>query len=294
MGALQSGEFAMIQHSPKVLLLIASLWFGLVAASAEPQPIGTNSLAQKLAAVEPAIVTVPGPISSTISGVSDGNSVRAVVRSVQNVTIGSELNARITKMPFRDGDSFEKGDVLVEFDCARTNAEFDAAVAINSGHQLAYENIKRLQQYEAAGSFAVDQAKFEMQKSKADVAGLEAKRATCIITAPFRGRVVEKMAQSHEVSQANQPLLKIVEGTSQELVLMVPSNWLAVAGIGHQFSVVLDETGQTYKAKVTQVGGAIDPISQSVRMIGELVAPSIGVAPGMSGTASFEFAESIK
>jgi membrane fusion protein, multidrug efflux system len=299
MGTKKGCEFAMMSiRFPAMILAI----IGLLCAPAWAEPVEPARMAVSdsahLAAIDPVAAPTADPIlgptndptSENISGVSDGNAVRAVVRSVQNVTIGSELNARITAMPFRDGDNFEKGDVLVTFDCARTNAERDAAVAIHKSQKLAYAKLVELKKYEAAGSFAVDQARFEMDKAAADVAGLEAKRETCTITAPFRGRVVEKMAQAHEVAQANQPLMKIVEGSAQELVLMVPSNWLPVAGIGHQFSVRLDETGQTYNAKVTQVGGAIDPISQSVRMIGELATPSASVAPGMSGTATFSFA----
>lgn len=275
-------------------LVMGALGLAAAPAGAEP-PSATIAAVEgdaQIAAIEPEADPVPGsdPAGENINGVSDGNAVRAVVRSVQNVTIGSELNARITSMPFRDGDDFAKGDVLVAFDCARTNAERDAAAAIYKSQKLAHAKLVQLQKYEAAGSIAVDQARFDMEKAAAELAGLEAKRETCTITAPFRGRVVEKMAQAHEVAQANQPLLKIVEGGAQELVLMVPSNWLPLAGIGHQFAVRLDETGQTYTAKVTQVGGAIDPISQSARMVGVLVSPSASVAPGMSGTATFDFA----
>lgn len=244
---------------------------------------------QKPAAMTTALL--PEATAGDASGVSNGSSVRAVVRSVQNVTIGSELNARIKSMPFRDGDIFAKGDVLVQFDCARTNAELAAATAVYHGHRLAYENAQQMQRYQAAGSFAVDQAKFEMEKSRAEMQGFEVKSETCTITAPFKGRVVEKLAQAFEVAQTNQPLMKIVEGSTQELVLMIPSHWLSVTKIGSKFSVRIDETAQTYTATVTQVGGAIDPISQSVRMIGEITAASEGVAPGMSGTATFAFAE---
>jgi membrane fusion protein, multidrug efflux system len=234
-----------------------------------------------------------GSSAGDVNGVSDGNAVRAVVRSVQNVTIGSELNARIKAMPFRDGDAFSQGDILVQFDCARTNAEFAAALAVYNSYKTAHSNVLRMQHYEAAGSYAVDQAKFELDKSQAELQSLEAKRDTCTIVAPFKGRVVEKLAQAYEVAQPNQPLLKIVESTTQELVLMVPSHWMSAAKIGSSFSVRIDETGTTYSAIVTQIGGAIDPISQSVRMIGELKAPVEGVAPGMSGTATFNFAEAM-
>jgi membrane fusion protein, multidrug efflux system len=225
---------------------------------------------------------------STFNGVSDGNAVRAIVRSVRNVTIGAELNARIKDMPFRDGDQFAAGDVLVQFDCKRTEAELAAAVATYGGRKVAYESSVRLLGYKAIGSLSVDQAKFEADKAAADVQNLEAKRDSCTIVAPFRGRVVEKLAQAHEVAQPNQPLMKIVEAGTQEFVLMVPSSWLDKVNKGSKFSIHIDETGQTHEALVTQVGGSIDPISQSIRMIAEVSVPQLSLSPGMSGTATFD------
>jgi membrane fusion protein, multidrug efflux system len=294
-----SAQYNTFSRLSAVLLIIGA--FQSVVAAAGEQDSQDAAVAQRNSNAIPApqqerfgLVTgaLPkGSAAGDINGVSDGNAVRAVVRSVQNVTIGSELNARIKAMPFRDGDDFAQGDVLVQFDCARTNAEFAAALANYNSHRIAHDSIVRMQQYQAAGSFAVDQAKYELEKSQAEMQSLEAKRDTCTILAPFKGRVVEKLAQAYEVAQPNQPLLKIVESTAQELVLMVPSHWLAEAKIGSSFSVRIDETGQSYRATVTQVGGAIDPISQSVRMIGEIKAPVDGVAPGMSGTATFNFAQ---
>jgi membrane fusion protein, multidrug efflux system len=235
---------------------------------------------------------VPEPETSRLfsdfNGVSDGSSVRAVVRSVRNVTIGSELNARIKEMPFRDGDTFVAGDVIVQFDCARTLAELAAAVATLNGRKVAYDSSLKLLSYKAIGSLSVDQAKFEADKAAADVQNLEVKRDSCTITAPFHGRVVEKLAQAHEVAQANQPLLKIVEDGTQEFVLMVPSSWLSKVNMGSKFSIRIDETGETLGATVTQVGGSIDPISQSIRMIAEVSAAKLSLSPGMSGTALFE------
>lgn len=265
------------------ILLVTTAWAGtLQAGSANDRPHQTEQQANL--APEPEAPR----LFSDFNGVSDGSSVRAVVRSVRNVTIGSELNARIKEMPFRDGDTFVAGDVLVQFDCARTMAELAAAVATHNGRKAAYESSVRLLSYKAIGSLSVDQAKYEADKAAADVQNLEVKRDSCTIVAPFRGRIVEKLAQAHEVAQANQPLMKIVEDGTQEFVLMVPSSWLSKVNKGSKFTICIDETGETHEATVTQVGGSIDPISQSIRMIAEVSATQLPLSPGMSGTALFD------
>jgi membrane fusion protein, multidrug efflux system len=230
-------------------------------------------------------------IQRSTGGVATGNFFRGVVRAFETATISAELNARIVKLPFRDGDQFQHGDVLVEFDCARLDAEVAAASAAHQAHELAYLNQLNLNHYKAAGLSSVKQTRFEADKAKAELNGLNAKWNTCIIMAPFSGRVVERSANAHEIAQPNQPLLKIVNDSRLELILMVPSSWVSTMRPGTPFTFRVDETGKSYPATVKQIGGAIEPVSQSVRLVGELSAPNASVLLGMSGTAILTVAE---
>jgi membrane fusion protein, multidrug efflux system len=223
------------------------------------------------------------------TSVSVGSTVRGIVRASETAIISAELNARIVALPFRDGDRFNKGDLLVAFDCVRLDAELKAGTAAYKGHQLAYENQRQLSEYSAAGTSAVEQAMFEAEKAEAEVIALEARRSSCKVFAPFSGRVIERSANAHEIAQPNQPLLKIMNDSHLELVLMVPSAWLNDLHPKASFSFKVDETGKSYSAAVSRIGGMIEPVSQSVRMIGEVAAPDELLLPGMSGAAVFAF-----
>lgn len=223
------------------------------------------------------------------AGIASDDTVRVVVRSYETAAISAEINARITYLPQREGDRFRKGDIIVEFDCSRINAEYSAALAVFRARQSAYETQRHMQSYQAAGALAVDQARFEMDKAFADVEGITAKRSGCSIHAPFDGRVIEKAAQVHEIAQPNQPLIRIINESKLELVVMVPSAWLARVTPGTTFSVRIDESGERQDARIVQSTGLIDPVSQSARLIAEIVNPSPAVLPGMSGSAVFSF-----
>ncbi len=118
------------------------------------------------------------------TGVATGDNVRVVVRSYETAAIGAEINARITHLPQREGDRFLKGDVIVAFDCSKIIAEHSAATAIFKAHQAIHDNQRQMLLYNAVGTLAVEQARFEMEKAMADVSGLEARRASCTIHAP--------------------------------------------------------------------------------------------------------------
>jgi membrane fusion protein, multidrug efflux system len=224
-------------------------------------------------------------------GVTSGGHARFLVRSYETAAIGAELNAKITRLPEREGDRFRKGDVIVEFDCRKINVEHRAAIAVFNIHKANFENQRQMLIYHAVGTLAVDQARFEMEKASADVDGLEVKRLSCKVYAPFDGRVTEKAAQVHEIAQANQPLIRILNESKLELVLLVPSAWISRVADKSNFSIKIDETGEMHQARIIQSTGLIDPVSQSTRFIAEILPPSSTVLPGMSGTALFSHSE---
>jgi hypothetical protein len=49
------------------------------------------------------------------------------------------------------------------------------------------------------------------------------------------------------------------------------------------FSLHIDETGKTYAAKVVRLGGRVNPVSESINVIGEITAAAPELMSGMSG-----------
>lgn len=256
------------------MFLIAAVGMSL---SMQPQSVLAQEVALLPSATDGSEAVRPEPTG-------DG-MVRAIVRSVETAAIGAEVNARITVFPAREGDTFRKGDVLVEFDCRRTQAEHDAAEAAMKELKAAYESQQKLLEYKSAGTISVELALQQLEKAKAELRVFQVRMESCRILAPFDGLVSEKLVQKHEIAQPNQPLLKIVNQSKLEIVMMVPSNWLPQIA-GHTFPVTIDETNETVRARILQSTGVIDPISQTARVIAEFVEPARGVLPGMSGSAS--------
>ena len=233
-----------------------------------------------------AVGSVPAG-AGTIAGAVAPATARAVVKAEQTVAISAEINARITEMPYREGERFRAGATLVAFDCRRTQAELAAATAALGLARNAHDTARQLHKLGAAGVFNVRQAQFETDKAAAEVAALEAKQGTCVIRAPFDGVVAEKLAAAHEVVAPNQPLLRIVDTADPELQLIVPSAWIDRLSAGLAFEVEIDENRRRYGARVQSVSGAVDPVSQTVRVLARFEGQPSEVAPGMSGVARF-------
>ena len=222
----------------------------------------------------------------TSTPVSAGEPIRAVVRSANDVTIGSDAGTRIITMPLREGDAFRKDDLLVAFDCARTRAEWKSAQAEWRGHQLAYQNDLGLQKYHAAGNNDVLIAKAQMDKAAAEVEGWAARVDACEIHALFDGRVADVFAHVFDLPSPSSPILRIVDPAHLEVEMIVPSRAAARVKAGDGFTLSVEETGELVRGHVVRVGAAVDPVSQTLKVVGALDAGG-DVLPGMSGKVDF-------
>lgn len=214
-------------------------------------------------------------------------TARGVVQAVTEATVAIDYVARIKRLPVLEGEAFAAGDVLIVFDCRRYTAEVNAARAGARAKELVAVNNRKLAARGAMGSNEVKISEAELEKAKADVTALQVRTGSCDFKAPFAGRMVERIAQEHEIPGPNQPLIRIVDMSRLEVEAIIPSKWLNWVKSGSTFEFTVDETGETLTAKIVRMGALVDPVSQTIKAYGVLVDRSHAVLPGMSGTATF-------
>ena len=244
----------------------------------------------------------PGPLLASSTGPTTGSgktagapanaaddSVRGVVRAVNEATLSSRLAARIIEMPLAEGASFKSGTLLVRFDCERQTAEARAASAAAEAQKKTVDTNVELDKFESIGKNDLAISRSVFDKAQAESDALKVQLKDCNLYAPFSGRVTERLARNFEAVTVSQPLLRIVDTSALELDVIVPSNWLQWLSEGADFKFRVDETGQTLTAKVLRVTPAVDPVSKTIRIIGQFREDKglSRVLPGMSGTASF-------
>jgi membrane fusion protein, multidrug efflux system len=216
--------------------------------------------------------------------------IRGVVRPQSQATISTDLQAQVSATKFKEGDRFSKGDVLIEFDCRRTRAELDAAEAQTLEMKLALDNNVALEKYKAVGRADLEISRARVKKTEAEANGLRARLDQCRVTAPFNGRIAELAIQAHEMPAMGKPFLTIIEDQALEIELIVPSDWLRWLRTNTAFNFNVDETKASLPAHVTRIGAAVDPISQTIKVMGlfDADAAAGGILSGMSGNAEFQ------
>lgn len=214
-------------------------------------------------------------------------SLRGIVRAVDEAWISSDLGARIELLPLREGEAFAKGDLLVGFDCAGLEAERKAAEAKLRGERLTFQNNVRLARSRAAGRLEVDLSEVKAAQAEAEVESYAAKIAQCALRAPYDGRIAQLRAHAHEIPVRTEPMMQIVGVEALEIDMLLPAEWLRWLKPGTRFTYTVDETGTTIAAEVARIAAVVDPVSQTVKVIGRFTGSSTGVLPGMSGPAAF-------
>ena len=228
-------------------------------------------------------------MSSSTPQTDDAVPVRGVVRALDQAALSSDLQARVIKIGFREGEGFKKGELLIAFDCERYKAEAQSADAVAREMQFTLDSNQQLEKFRAVGKHDVEisRARARVDKVDAEARSLKSRLQQCDVFAPYGGRVAELMINQYEQPQINKPFLIIVGQSRLEIEVIVPSHWLSWIKPGTALTFQIDETKRDYTARVARIGAAVDAVSQMIKVIATFDETVADVLPGMSGGAHF-------
>ena len=261
----------------------------VAAAETAAPPTKPSSItlvpSKTIAKSEPKPAAVVAPTAEAITPTA--NPVRVLLVPERETTISSTMAARIVTFNGNLGQSFKAGDVLVAFDCEEASARVEMSKAELSGAIEQHEAKVKMQGLEQASDVEVALAASASNKAKAQLNLHQAQVGQCRIYAPWAGRVAKANVKNHMTVTPGQPMMELVKSGPLKLKLNAPSKLLGKLKVGTKFSIVIDETGQTYPASVTALNSRVDPVSQTVEIEGRLQKGYADLLSGMSGVASF-------
>jgi membrane fusion protein (multidrug efflux system) len=213
---------------------------------------------------------------------------RGVVIAPRQAVLSSEINAQVTRVPFRAGESFKKGERLVSFDCRILEAQRDKVRAERNAAKQKVTSNQTMAKLRSVGKLELAISEAELAQAQAGVRIAQLAVERCRLNAPFDGRVVRTMVSENESIGERQELLEIVDEALREMEIIVPATWLTWIETGARLTVLLDETGEEVQGEVIVPGAVIDPASQSLTLRARLEAGGGQLVPGMSATVRFD------
>lgn len=218
-------------------------------------------------------------------GAAPENRILVQAWAEAEAVVSSPMVGLVQQMPSRVGQRFDKGEVLVRFECTENQARAQIAQAELTGAQETLEAKIRLKSMEAASEIEVTTAAAQVAKAEAQLRLSQYQVSQCQVTAPFAGYVVRVIGKPHQTSTVGQPLVEIISAGVPKLRVSAASRLFPRIKVGTPLRVRIDETGISYSAQVTAVNARIDPVNQTFEMEARIQGAAASLLPGMSGTA---------
>ena len=212
---------------------------------------------------------------------------RGLVVPYQEAQLSSQMDGQVQQIAKKEGEDFEKGEILVTFFCPIRIARLQQAQAALNATKSRLNVNQELVKIRAVSHLDVALIKAEVSQAKAEVAVQQAMVEMCQIQAPFAGRVSNVWVHPFESVAQGKPLLEVASNGSFEVRVIVPSQRYSMLHIGTLFSIQLEETGRSYPVRIIRLGGRIDPVSQTLPILGQIIGTFPELIPGMGGQVTF-------
>ncbi|WP_462325458.1 efflux RND transporter periplasmic adaptor subunit [Desulfoplanes sp.] len=219
--------------------------------------------------------------------VTDPMAIRVLVVPENETVLSSEMPGKISSIRVDMGDTFKKGQRLVDFDCELRRARLKKAQAELESAQKVLQVNQRLGRLNSVSELDLALSESKVKMAASEVAVRRALVRQCTITAPFSGQVARREAKPHEFVTEGKPVVHIVDTAHLRLQMFVPSQWSVWIRSKPSLTVTIDETGTTYPATIVSVGAGVDSTSQTLEVWARIDNSDAKLLPGMSGTATF-------
>ena len=228
----------------------------------------------------------------TSSVYSQGGSSEDLMRGqflpVNHTVISAGMDGRLKRFEKRTGMSVSRDEVIAVFSCEDQEAEKEVAQARVKAAAKNLEVNKKLDEYQNVSELELTISEVELSIAEAELQRTRVALNHCEVKAPFSGTVTQKFVQAFQYVNKGEPLLEIVDTRNVEIEMVLPSREVAQYSKGRGFSIQVDETGALLDAEIDRVVNVIDPVSQTIRVIGHLKETPPHLMPGMSGVILLE------
>jgi RND family efflux transporter MFP subunit len=237
-------------------LIVTSLFFG--ACGREPDaPQTTTGIPVEVA-------------TARLTPVAQAYRYSGTVRGARRVELGTRMLGRITYLTVEEGDRVRRGETLVrlqsdDIQAQRGQAEaglVEAKVALANA-ETNFRRMKNLYDADSATRKELDDATVHYEMAMARVTATEARLTEvnealdyAVLTAPFDGYVVRRMAERGDMASPGRPLLAIEDTRSLEVVAQVPESDILRFAEGDTVDI---EVGSATESRIPGVVTQINP-----------------------------------
>jgi RND family efflux transporter MFP subunit len=211
----------------------------------------------------------PGPVARVVEATGSLHGEREAV-------LAAKVMGTVVDIRKKAGDPIRRGEILVVLDdreSAGNIGQAEGALAqAKAAASLAESNLKRFEilfERGSASQLELDQARFAHESALGAVRQAEGAVSTAgsygsNITAPFDGRVVDRLAEEGDLAAPGRPLMRVEDARRLRLHVTLSERELGAAIAGAEVEVVVPSMpGKSWTGKIGEVVPAVDPATRS-------------------------------
>jgi membrane fusion protein, multidrug efflux system len=220
------------------------------------------------------------PVSNTVTAVG-------ALIAEDSVVLRPEIDGRIEKIQFAEGQPVKKGAVVVTLDAAEQRARVAAAEA---DLKLAESRFRRSEELVAQNFIsrqALDEARANLDIVRARLTQEKVALDKTVIRAPFAGVVGLRQVSPGAYINKGDDIVRLDALSRLKVEVPVPETFVSRVRIGLPVKVTVDALpGQTFNGTVHAVDPVIDSASRNMRARARIANPRNVLKPGMFARVS--------
>ncbi len=224
-------------------------------------------------------------------------------QATQEIDLAFRVQGPLITRPVNVGDEVKQGDVVArvdprDFEVNLRNVQAQLAEAEAAAERAASDYRRVLNIFRedpgATSQAAVDRAREERNRTAANVDSITASVATAkdqlddtSLRAPFDGRVVATYVENFQNVRAKQPVVRILDTSSIEMIVNLPENMITMAPLVQSVLIQFDAfPGREFKGTSKESGTEASQATRTFPITLIMEQPEdVSVLPGMAGRA---------
>lgn len=228
-----------------------------------------------------------GPVAVTLAPVGPIDFAQQVealgtARANESIDVTAKVSGIVTRIAFSEGQSINKGAVLVTLEDSESQANLAEANAALVEVRSQYDRAKELFATRAVSQSDLDQLEATVQANEARVAAAEARLGDFVIRAPFAGRVGLRNVSPGSLVSPGEVITTLDDTSVIKLDFSIPETFLSVIEQGMTINAESAAyRDRTFEGRILSVDTRVDPLTRSVAVRARINNDDDVLKPGM-------------
>jgi len=198
------------------------------------------------------------------------------------VQVKAEVEGRVTKVSFREGDPVKKGDVLFQLEDAKLRAATDAAEALATKAKNNLDRSRQLREQNTISQQELDDIEAGFKEANALFVLARERLADATIRSPLDGYISERLVSEGQYVDQDRTLVTVVDHDPMKLDFAVPERLLPQLQVGQQVEVhVAALPGRGFTGDVYFIDPQVETSTRTIKLKARIANPVGELRAGM-------------